>query len=827
MFAAFKENKDGEKKNNTDLNWLRNSSYKNEDKKEIIVLSSDDEPIILNTSTSEKKRKKKHKKHKESKQEKNNTLIDKEYLNFFEQFSKKDLKQHFFIDDFDNISLRNAFRIDKVGDGNNICSENVYYKKLSKYKISNDDKSNKNSSNKKKSAKLKAKQQNRYFSSKNRNLISTRTEITKTTTANTSTLSNRLYLYLEMERYFKKSKNIQSACPESKNQDKTSDYNKYLLENKNDVDKWLEFIRYQDNENETKRFIFERKLSIFERALTSNENSIRLHLQHIKLKAKNIEMITSSIDASASLDSEYIYLITKCSSLLINSNYDIKILRDSLSIWLNYIHFQTKRTSPGYFWLSVQSSIKRCFQFYSSKKINNILRSDNFLYNLLINLVNEWTFLLKNAGYNEKELAIWQAVIDFNYFIALNTETDDKNEFSNLNYESRRQFFELFWDTGLKKFGEKRNKDDTWLNELYKKKYSKLNDDRNDEDLNDRQIDNDLYRMEESILDPSNPLNIFKIDDRIEFKWLKMEQDRNLLQWWPFYPNINNGESIDDCIDYDRCVEYEDEINYLLIDINSINNDDYSDQLKFKLFARFLNSYGLITFNEDNVVENDDDLVYFQCDCYEDNIFMNELINNLTILKPSLVRPNSILESMFNQFKLNENDELSQSVYKREIIKIIHFFRNCFQQVIESNESTTKSHRTLKYQNYFLVLKWKLELNLISCLIKNDIIDETESHFFNANLIKNNLLNEIKQCLSLPSNRSNFYLWKEYSILKYILAHITTKDKNKINLKETKKVFETLLTTSPSANSYNDESCIDIFSLCLDYAEIELGLFCR
>ena len=44
-------------------------------------------------------------------------------------------------------------------------------------------------------------------------------------------------------------------------------------------------------------------------------------------------------------------------------------------------------------------------------------------------------------------------------------------------------------------------------------------------------------------------------------------------------------------------------------------------------------------------------------------------------------------------------------------------------------------------------------------------------------------------------------------------------------LKETRKVFDTLLSTSLSSGNNNLEACIDIYSLCIDYVQLELGMF--
>ena len=139
-----------------------------------------------------------------------------------------------------------------------------------------------------------------------------------------------------------------------------------------------------------------------------------------------------------------------------------------------------------------------------------------------------------------------------------------------------------------------------------------------------------------------------------------------------------------------------------------------------------------------------------------------------------------------------------------------------------------------------IVLSWRFELSLAYYINKWPINEQFQSeieHFssyLSKKTIKENLLNKAKSDLSSELNRSNFHLWKQYGLLKWILnnnEHFNQPNQNAkskmLNIKETRKVFDTLLNTSASANDTSIKSCIDIYSLCIDYFLIEIDAFHR
>ena len=88
-----------------------------------------------------------------------------------------------------------------------------------------------------------------------------------------STLSNKMWLYLEMKKQY--DAETRASASSSKTLSNV-DYVKYLSENKNDIEKWLEFIDTQEE-------VYERKASIYEKAIKENPTCFRLKMELLKV----------------------------------------------------------------------------------------------------------------------------------------------------------------------------------------------------------------------------------------------------------------------------------------------------------------------------------------------------------------------------------------------------------------------------------------------------------------------------------------------------------------------------------------------------------------
>lgn len=387
-----------------------------------------------------KKSKKKSKKKKKEKKNKHlseistkkieNLLCDDEYCTFFSQFSNDEIKKFYFYDQISQLKPRNAFKIDKKGDPNNLSSDQTYFKYRPKYYLPFESQHKLNQMSKKHKRKeiIKKLNQKRYFI--RANLIKPEDVVSKSAkNLSQSTLTNKMWLYLEMKNDIE---DLES------NVDLTPDFMKHLNENKHDIDKWFEFIEYQDKAVNLKisaqiknlsKILFERKMSIFERAISENPQNFRLKIEYLKLKAGSIEMITdyNSIDL---IENEFYTLLE--SEIKNDSNW-----KNLFEIWFELINFFTFNNLSMINVNRIRLVYEKCFNFFINLKIE---KSVDFLI-YVIDLLDKFCNFLINCGYFEKAIGIYQAIIDFNF-------TTSSNEYKSLNFEKRKTIFELFWDLG-------------------------------------------------------------------------------------------------------------------------------------------------------------------------------------------------------------------------------------------------------------------------------------------------------------------------------------------------------------------------------------------
>lgn len=394
------------------------------------------EPEIKKVKKSEKKTKKKKKSKKKKHVSENsskkleNLLFDEEYCDFFSKFSKDQIKKFYFYDQIPQLKARNAFRIDKKGDPNNLSSEQTYFKYRPKYNepYERQDRPKKVSKNRLRREMIKKLNQKRYYV--RANLIKPEdVEIKSAKNLSESTLTNKMWVYLEMKNDFD---DIES------NIDLTPDFMKHLNENKHDIDKWFEFIDYQDKavnlrlSGQTKNFsgiLFERKKSIYERAISENPQNFRLRIEYLKLKAKSIEMMTQ-YDSVDLIENEFYALLEQ------EAKYDMN-WKNLFEIWFELIKFFTNNNLSMVSVDRIRQVYKKSFSFFinSKQEINT-----DYLVNL-IDLLASYCKFLRDCGYFEKAIGLFQAIIDFNFTVS-------SKEYKILDFEKRKTVFELFWDLG-------------------------------------------------------------------------------------------------------------------------------------------------------------------------------------------------------------------------------------------------------------------------------------------------------------------------------------------------------------------------------------------
>lgn len=129
------------------------------------------------------------------------SLLDKEYKDFFSKCTSDTLKKAIYFEDIPGLMHRNAFKINKKGDKNNLCFDTVYEKYLSKYNAPKE-----KFSLKEKKISTKKVVRKQIVESKKRRYFVLKSEPVEKKYASEApiqnTLSNKMWLLLETQKEF-------------------------------------------------------------------------------------------------------------------------------------------------------------------------------------------------------------------------------------------------------------------------------------------------------------------------------------------------------------------------------------------------------------------------------------------------------------------------------------------------------------------------------------------------------------------------------------------------------------------------------------------------
>ncbi|XP_072031350.1 nuclear exosome regulator NRDE2-like [Amphiura filiformis] len=338
-----------------------------------------------------------------------------------------------------------------------------------------------------------------------------------------------------------------------------TEFNKYLHENPHDIQKWLEFVKFQDtgealhaasvgedSEMERKKkkkyFVLEKKQAILEKALKVNPNNIKLQLAELEL---NRELWSEP------------ELIKQWEKVL-------KSHPDDISLWREYILFNQSVFST--FSMSKAVSLyEKCFEALQSAADQN-QQSDgsSALTDETMDMFVQQCQLWRQTGHTEKAVAAFQAMVELNCFCPDNLE-------GNTKLKGQVAFLETFWDSDEPRFGEKDAKGwKTWMMKKEKGGWEEVppQNTANTED------DDETSQT----LDSSKPL--WQV-------WLQEEISREQSHLLPWRPDTSKGETEEDCEDPERMVLFD--------DISSILFKIQSQQEKYTLILRFLEFLGVNT----------------------------------------------------------------------------------------------------------------------------------------------------------------------------------------------------------------------------------------
>lgn len=228
--------------------------------------------------------------------------------------------------------------------------------------------------------------------------------------------------------------------------DRTRQFNSYLNKNTHDVDRWIEFIEFQDelmfvrsDSREARKsksepndvYLAEKKLMVLEKALKANPANVRLMILKLEL--------LKSTKEPAELAKEWENLA------FVHPN-NFEITTNHLKFIATHISYFNVANLNRFFGRYMEKIVQ-----YQEGHLRSIRNESIDVVNLersMLELLLLYTTILRQCGFIERAISIWQALIEFNWnkpdFLTNRESLDDWKE-----------YFEIFWSSGEQRFGEK------------------------------------------------------------------------------------------------------------------------------------------------------------------------------------------------------------------------------------------------------------------------------------------------------------------------------------------------------------------------------------
>eukprot|EP00117_Sycon_ciliatum_P025602 scpid26069/ scgid21217/ UPF0614 protein C14orf102 len=336
-------------------------------------------------------------------------------------------------------------------------------------------------------------------------------------------------------------------------------YHSLLAKEPHNVQLWLKFVDDEGSHEmtvgdtlasskATAVAIQERKMAILEQALTKNPASIDLLL-------KQIEVGESLWDEAKLAQRWKVLLHTHAASH---------------RVWSQYLHFIRREASRCAF-RSVSAAFGQCFDTLSAI-CSGVLKSHQPEPNsedFLLDVLTSYCSFLQQAGYCERAVALYQAMIEFNMFCP--DQLLDKPRGACL------AFFDAFWDSNVARIGRPGSPGwKHWQSTVAGGTVSRATslDLPTVGSVGDAVPDLDAEEaLEEALIKPQH-------SSARHSAWVECEQSRESRHWCPWTAD-------EDCDDPDRCV--------LVDDVRSILFRLSSPEHHLRLVLDFLSFLGVET----------------------------------------------------------------------------------------------------------------------------------------------------------------------------------------------------------------------------------------
>ena len=217
---------------------------------------------------------------------------------------------------------------------------------------------------------------------------------------------------------------------------RTAQYNRMLQEDPHNMPLWLEFIAFQDevllwgggaDVQRRKRQVAERKLAIFERALESNPLSVDLLVGHMQ----QVEEVW-----------EVERVVKRWKDLVFRQPHRPRL-------WLHYLQFCQSHFA-AFTVSSLTALFTKCLSTLTAIQEGTLKshKPDATTPQYMLAIFVLFCSFLRQAGYSEKAIACFQALVEFNLCCPAELDAED------LPSKARLEFLGTYWDSGVPRFGE-------------------------------------------------------------------------------------------------------------------------------------------------------------------------------------------------------------------------------------------------------------------------------------------------------------------------------------------------------------------------------------
>ncbi|EGC30809.1 hypothetical protein DICPUDRAFT_99413 [Dictyostelium purpureum] len=511
-----------------------------------------------------------------------------------------------------------------------------------------------------------------------------------------------------------------------------SELNYKVEQNPTDIDRWLDLVKFQENfqqfsakKSRSKFSMYDRQLTIYKNALMANPDSERLTIEYLKLASeiwdqeRVLNLWNALIQKSTQDFLDY--------QQQVHSQHQAHPTIISEDLWREYINFCLSNFN-NFTVNKMKETITQVIRKLLIKRRSFKVKEKNFMERVqvveesILQFLSQLTRFLHQAGYSERVVGIYQALIELNCFepIALSNEPQSvllkefKEFWVSNNYAKIGESNSIGWSNAYnqilndkinstgKNDGGLEDLDNLSIEEIEKllkeqedlEKQSELNqnnnenlftinesnfNEQNDDDIN--QDDQDINKTKESYKNKNTPESIH---ENKFINWGKNEIKKDTSKWLPLNidkATLNDEMGEENDQDTDRVVLFNDVFDLLFKFVR--------DEIKIELIFQFLEFLGVPIVLDDKIPPR----FPFNHPLRRESInSINE--NNISLLFKDLQDPKQINTATW--YRTFENLRKHQPLSKDRI----QFIDSVFKLILDSSNIKVKEKLYISYIHF-------------------------------------------------------------------------------------------------------------------------------